>query len=56
MSTDERISLIDHEIKLAEEQEKSQTETQEGYGCVAVSDSSHRRNHENIQFRLSNLA
>ena len=56
MSTDERISLIDHEIKLSGEQEKLKSEAQEGYGCVAVSDSSDRRNHENTQFRLSNLA
>ena len=53
MSTEERhlseFPQIDHEIKL------SQTEAQEGHSCVAVSDSSHRRNHENTLFRLSSL-
>ena len=58
MSTGERLPLIDHEIKLSGDQEESQTEAQEGYGCVAVtvSESSHRRNLENAQYRLSNLA
>ena len=61
MSTNERLPLIDNEIKSAGDQEQSQTEAQEGYGCVAItaSDSSHRRNLENAQSScrpLSNLA
>ena len=61
MTTNERLPLIDNEIKSAGDQEQSQTEAQEGYGYVAItaSDSSHRRNLENAQSGckpLSNLA